>query len=62
MKISAKMDKDLDFWLLFMIRMIEQDDIMILSILSWVGVGWKLEKIDLEFKNNQGWHEIIWFL
>ena len=42
--------------------MIEQDKVMILSISSRVGVGQKFEKIDLEFKNNQGSYEIIQFL
>ena len=42
-----------------MMRMIEQDEIIILSIQSRVGVGRKLEKMDLELKNNQGSHEII---
>ena len=39
--------------------MIEQDKVMILSISSRVGVGQKFEKIDLEFKNNQGSYEIF---
>ena len=62
LKIPANMGKVLIFWLPFIIRMIEQDKVMILSISSRVGVGQKFEKIDLEFKNNQGSYEIIQFL
>ena len=44
MKTLDKMGKDLIFWLLYMIKMVEQDGIMILSIESMMGVSWKFEK------------------
>ena len=47
-KILAKMGKDLIFCVLFMIKMIEQDEMMILSISSRMGVGWNFEKIALK--------------
>ena len=39
LKIMAKMEKDLIFWLIYMIRIVEQDEIMILEYdLGWSSI------------------------